>query len=455
MKKLGLLILILLAFALVPAAMAYPSSYDSSIQVQNLSDSSPATIELTFYNQDGTIDTQVTDTVGAGRSNTYFPIQASSGFNGSVVISSDQSIAAIVNVVADNITFGASYGGFDTGAQSVSLPLIMKNNSGFSTWFNVQNTDTANDTTVTVNYAGTACSETKTVKAGSAQTFDQSTNSCLPGTYVGAATATAAPGGSIVATAVEVGDTTLFAYNGFAAGGANNPVVPLVNANNSGYITGIQIQNVGNTDTSVTITYTPAGAGNGTACFETKNVPDGESRTFALYAFTFTGDPQPGTDNCAQNARFVGSASVTTNSTSQPLVGIVNQLNLGASKGSSYNAFNPTTATGTVVMPLIMDRNSGFYTGINVMNVGAVNTSVTCNYISTDGTFSKSYTSSMLTPGAAFNQIHATYDFPLKDKFVGSGTCTANAANGKIVAQVNELGSTSGDTLFTYEGFNN
>ncbi len=455
MKKLGLLLIVLLAFALVPAAMAYPSSYDSSIQVQNLSDSSPAAIELTFYNQDGSIDTQVTDTVGAGRSNTYYPIQASSGFNGSVVISSDQSIAAIVNVVADNITFGASYGGFDAGAQTVSLPLIMKNNSGFSTWFNVQNTDTANDTTVTVNYAGTACTETKTVKAGSAQTFDQATNSCLPTPYVGAATATAAPGGTIVATAVEVGDTTLFAYNGFASGGANNPVIPLVNANNSGYITGIQIQNVGASTSSVTISYTPAGAGNGTACTETKSVPAGQSRTFALYAFTYGGDPQPGTDNCAQGVRFVGSAQVTGNTATMPLVGIVNQLNTGASKGSSYNSFDPNTATSKIVMPLIMDRNSGFYTGINVMNVGSVNTSVTCNYISTDGTFSKSYTSSTLAPGAAFNQIHATYDFPLKDRFVGSGTCTANAANGEIVAQVNELGSTAGDTLFTYEAFNN
>jgi hypothetical protein len=323
----------------------------------------------------------------------------------------------------------------------------MKANSGFSTWFNVQNTGMA-ATGVTVSYAGQpTCDQNATIEPGAAATFDQSAHGCLPNGYVGAATVTADSGGTIVTAVMQVGPDLLFAYNGFT-GGSTGPVIPLVNANNSGFITGIQIQNAGASDTDVTIEYTPV-SGLGTACSETKTVEAGSSATFALYAFTLGGDPNPGTDNCAMGATFVGSAAVSQTG-GEPLVGIINQLS--SDKGSAYNAFDPAGASGVVVMPLIMDRNSGFYTGFNVQNVSATTTTVTCQFTSTDGSVTDSVTSGSLGEGDAFNDIQLNQ---LADGFVGSAVCTANSAGADIIGVVNQLFNGPGGLFFTYEGFNN
>lgn len=449
-KKLGVFFVLLAALLLVVPMAAAQQTYNAGYQVQNLSDSDDAEIVIVYYNKNGTVNAEVTDTVPAGSSNTYFPIGASAGFDGSVVISSDQPVAAIANILATSGsggTSGASYGSFTSGAEEASLPLIMKANSGFDTWFNVQNTGSA-ATAVTVSYAGQpTCDETANIEPGAAATFNQATNTCLPNGYVGAATVTAASGGSVVAAVMQVGPDLLFAYNGFTAG-STGPVIPLVNANNSGFITGIQIQNAGDADTEVTIEYTPV-AGLGTACSETKTVAAGSSSTFALYAFTLANDPNPGTDNCAMGAQFVGSASVSQTG-DEPLVGIVNQLS--SDKGSAYNAFNPATASDVVVMPLIMDRNSGFFTGFNVQNVSSTATTVTCDFTSTDGSVTGSVTSGVLNEGDAFNDIQ---DGELADGFVGSAVCTANTAGADIIGVVNQLFGGPGGLFFTYEGFNN
>lgn len=448
-----LIIVILLLVVSVITVSAQSLNYDSSIQVQNLSETDTATIAIVYYNQDGSEDTTFADTIAPGKNKAYFPIQASTGFNGSVVISSDTPVAAIVNVVANNFSFGASYDSFSSGSETVSMPVIFKNNSNFNTWFNVQNAGTTN-TTVNVAYAGTVCTEQATIAPGAAKTFDQANNGCLPSPYIGAATITAQSGGSIVASGVQLGPTTLFAYNGFT-GGSNEIIMPLINANNSGFITGIQVQNAGNSSTNVTLSYEPAlenGKPAGTACTETKTVPPGESRTFSLYAFTFTGDPQPGTTTCVRGSRFVGSASVTTNSSSQPLVSVVNQLNLSTNKGSAYNGFNPGQSTETVVMPLIMDRNSGYFTGINIVNVSNTASTVTCTYTSSNGAVSKDFTSPSIGLGESFNHLQLNF---LANGFVGSGVCVANTPGAKLIGVVNELGSSpTSDQLFSYEGFN-
>ena len=424
---------------MVATAAAQPTTYDSGFQVQNLGDGT-ATVNITFYNQDGSVEDQVDDTIAQGGSKTYFPLPAgvSSGFDGSVVISSDQPVAAITNVLGDGFDYGASYGGFDGGAGTANLPLIMRNNGGFSTRFNVQNTG-ASATSVTVSYANSSCTETASIQPGAAATFDQSTNTCLGSTYVGAATVAAASGGEIVATVIETGKDTLFAYNGFTAG-STEVVMPLVQANNSGFNTGVQVQNTGSASTDVTLSYTPV-AGAGTACTETQTIGAGASKTFFLGAFR---NGSPGTSNCAKGSRFVGSAAVSANSAGTDLVAIVNQTNF-TNYGSAYNGFDPNAATGSLVMPLIMDRNSGFYTGFNIMNVGSSAT-VTCTFSNSSRTYS-----AQLGTNAAGNDVQ---NGKIANKYVGSASCSA--PGGAIIAVVNELGtSTSSDLLFTYEAFNN
>jgi hypothetical protein len=437
MKRLNVVCSVtLLVIMLMPLTASAQITYNSGFQVQNLDPSGDATVVITFYNQDGTIAATVNDTIPAGGSKTYFPLNAvNEGFNGSVVISADREIRAIVNVLGNGLAYGASYGAFTAGANTVYVPLLMKANSGYTTWFKVQNAG-SDVTNVNVTYSDGVTVSCNNLKPGASCTFDQATEAHASG-WVGSAIVTASQ--PVAVTVIEVGPTTLFAYNGFTDG-STDVVMPLINANNAGYITGVQIMNLGDTDTEVTVSYTPSLAG--TACTETKTIPAGKSETFALYAFARS---VPG-ENCVDGAKFIGSARITGNSTNQKLVAVVNQLNIGANKGAAYEAFDPSTATDTVVMPLIMDRNSNYWTGFSVANVGTTETTVTCTFSGV------AYTEeAVLQPGQA---LTALQNGKIAPGYVGSAVCRASAG-GKIVGIVNELNSVlTGDAFLVYSAFN-
>jgi hypothetical protein len=303
----------------------------------------------------------------------------------------------------------------------------MKENSGFSTWFNVQNTG-SEDADVTVTYSS-GVTEGATIASGAAATFDQAANPDVADGWVGSASVTSDQ--DVVAAVMQVGPTTLLGYNCFT-GASEYPVMPLVQANNYGYVTGIQVQNTSGTDTDVTIAYTPSTVG--TAVTETKTVPANSSETFALGAFG--------------GETFVGSAEVSENSAGADLVVIVNQLNSDDNKGAAYEGFDPDAGTDTVVMPLIMDRNYDYFTGFSVMNVGDAATDVVCTF--TDSTYEETAT---LDPGDALTAVQLD---KIADGYVGSATCVADG--GSIVGIVNELGpqdAASGDTFLVYDAFNN
>ena len=149
--------------------------------------------------------------------------------------------------------------------------------------------------------------------------------------------------------------------------------MPLINANNSGFITGIAMQNAGTQATDVTVSYTPSAAG--AACTETKSVPAKGTAYFAVDSFATT---QAG-ENCANGAVFVGSAKVTANSANQPLIAVVNQLNSRTNKGGAYDSFDSAAGTSTVVFPLIQDRVAGYFTGFSIVNVGTAVVESPCN----------------------------------------------------------------------------
>ena len=428
MKKLAVVLVLALAMVLVSAVAAQPSTYNTGFQVANLS-GDPAEITIQYVNQDGTVNATVSDTVPANDSTTYFPIGADAGFNGSVVISSDQPVAAIANVLGDGFAFGDSYSSFTQGADTMNLPLIMKGNFGFNTWFNVQNASAPNgdSVAVTITYAGTTCEETATIAAGAAATFNQATNACLPNGYVGAATISAT-GGEVVAAVIQAGPTTLFAYNGFTDG-SSDPVMPLVQGNNFGYFTGIQVQNTGSEATDVTVSYVAGASGDN--CTQGATIPAGASATFV---------------DCSDMdvSTFVGGASVAANTANQPLVAIVNQLNIPQGKGAAYNAFDPAMATSNVNFPLIMRDNFGFFTGFNIYNAGMASADVTCTFSGTGGPATVNET---VAAGETLTAVQTG-----SGPYVGSVQCTADG--GSLVGVANQLSSAAGDNLFAYGGFN-
>lgn len=457
-----------MAVALAGAGVSQAAlvSYDSGFQVQNL-EAQPASVTISFFNRDGSPALQVTDTIPANGSTTYFPLtnigneegDVPTGFDGSVVIASDRKTAAITNVVgsdgSDAFAFNASYSGFTGGGTTVSLPLLHFGNYGFDTWFSVQNVGSV-ETQVSVEYSDGVSVGPVAVQPGAAAKFDQKTEGHATG-WVGSATVTSTAA-DVAVSVLEVAPTTLFAYNGFV-GGSTEPVMPLVQENWYGYVTGVQIQNMGATSTNVTVEYTPGDGFPGTACTEQRSVAANSSTTFALYVFNNYADPT-GTlisENC-NVGQFVGSAKVIANSAGAELVAVVNQLNSGANKGAAYSAFNSGSGSESVIFPLLADRNYGYFTGYSVVNVGTTTIAaadLTCTIRGQDRNGTpvelEFNPPSNLSPGNSWVQVNLN---TLADGFVGAGTCVGPAGS-LLVGTVNELSTGgAGDTFMVYEGTN-
>jgi len=462
-SALALLFAMALPATILTASAQSGGPYTSGFQLQNLS-ATTANVSIAYFQQSGVQQTSVTDSILGFQSHTYFPLSAvSSGFNGSVVVSSDQPMASIVNVLKSDAHGAAAYAGFTAGATTVNMPLIMRlNASSISTWFTVQNTGTS-AAHITAKYSGhtPACDQTATIQPSASTTLDQSTNSCLPAGYVGAGTITSDQPVAVVVMQIVNGSESLLAYTGFATA-SNFPVMPLVSSNFFHSGTGIQIQNTGGTDTNVTISYSPSAGFPGHACTETKTVAHGQSATFGFPQLPAACGQTSGTgvtDNV--NGGFVGSGVVTGNTASQPLDAIVNQITRGASSGDAYDAINVSSATSNVSMPLMMDRNPAgptikLFTGFAVANVGTSTTNVACTFTPGAGKPAgpPNIPSFPLAPGksAAFVQLNAG-----TAGFVGSAICTATGGDAKIVAIVNEnaQGTVGTDDLIeTYPGIN-
>ena len=166
----------------------------------------------------------VPDTIPANSSKTYFPIDAPSGFNGSVIIESTTQVVAIVNTLGNGGAYFASTTGFSSGSTSINLPLLMKGNGGFDTWFNVQNTGSVStDVTVTYSTNPPTTEGPITILPGAAKSFFQDANASLPAGFVGSATVTSTAGQQIVATVMQVGTGSTKAMLGYNSFGPGSP----------------------------------------------------------------------------------------------------------------------------------------------------------------------------------------------------------------------------------------
>ena len=444
MKRKRLSVFVTIALALVCAfavnrshthAQGQFPGYKSTIQTYNMSDAT-ANIILAFYRQDGSLEKTLTDIIERDRSKIYFTLPVVDGFSGSVVISSDQPVAALSTMMNSALTAGATYVGRNQGSASVYLPLLMADHEGgLNSWFTLQNASPST-TNVTVRYSD-GITTTIALAAHASHNFYQSQEPHTRNIFA----AEISSDEPVVAVVFQEDAASLAAYSGFARC-AVNPVMPLINANNNGLNTEIRIQNTGDAETSVTVSYLPSAAGG--ACAETRTIAARQSVTFARAAF------QDGSNStCAGGERFIGSAHVSANSAGQPLAAVVNQRagDTPLIHFAAYGSFDRADATQTVRLPAIMDRNSGFFTSINVMNVGASETTVECKF--TDTAYTVSGT---LQPNETLTDLQAN---KIQDGYVGSASCTAAADDAKIIGVVNQLKADAADDQFlVYEGIN-
>jgi hypothetical protein len=458
--------------------------YNSAYQIQNL-ESTEATVNIEYFDQDSTATYSGTVNVPGNGSKTIFPfisgpfgdnISGPATFNGSVVLSSDKQIAAILNTEATSPFYGASTNGFSEGATELNLPLIACNNSGFDTWFNVQNVGTS-AATVEIEYIpgafGSGSTDTGiTIDPYRAMTFDQSATSttgtkrCGSGLgtrFVGSAKVTSTNGQPLVASTMFMGTASikvLQGYNGFVSG-SETVNLPLIMANNSGYYTSIQVQNAGAGPADVTVSFGANTIGNtNTPNAETFTLIAGEAKT--LIQAGGIGPYSPSND-WAAFGQYVSGATISQSGSSEPLVAVVNQTQ-GTTFGSAYEGFDPGGATGTINLPLIAANNSGYLTGIQIQAVsGAPQVTVDYGTNTGSGTLVEPVNDTKtLNTGETWTLIQAGAPGPLTGnnnwstagQYVGSAKVSATA--GTVIAIVNFNGSPSmgGDRLYTYTGFN-
>ncbi len=376
MKTAKILVLVaILALAVVPLAGAQGivGKWDSSFTVVNLGTAS-ATVSITFYDDEGgehvpaVLDAAVpTPTpnpfslAGGASMVIYVPgIPATELADGrySVVVSADQPIAAIANLVGANggIYYNGSYSGASDEAQtSQSLPSVNKAFWGWNSHLSIQNLTGAAQTVNVDFYNGTATSidtETLSVPAYSSWHLDVAGITEVPDGFNGSVVVTAA--GPVAAIDNQTNDTlgNTQDYNAFSSGATTMYCAALYQQYYT-WDTSLNVQNVGTTTTTVDIAYS-----------------DGTTTTKELgpnAAFLFL---QAGETHTA--ATF--SAVVTS---AEPIVAVVNAAN-PVNQAQTYTCV-PAGAM-SFYAPIVEKNYYGWDSGVQIQNLSSTDANVTLTY---------------------------------------------------------------------------
>lgn len=428
MKKIATL-LMAVSLLVIPVVVSAQTTTNTAFQVVNLSATNDASVAIVFYDALGVEVYTLNDTITAGSSKTY--IQANMGtelgstFNGSVVISSDQQVAAIVNQNTSNAGategYNASYTGFSEGNTTFYIPIVLNMYYGYHTEISVQNAGSSN-VDVTVTYDTTGCTDTATALApGAAVRFDN-TQTCTGGLNSNGSASISATG-PVVAIVNQIGDTAPSvnleqAYNGFApVSGAATLYTPIALHDYYSFNSAFQIQNISGSAMDICATYS-----DGYFACQT-GIADGASATFLQQ-----GEPHAAT--------WTGSATIT-NTTGGDMVGIVNQQ--GGNSAASFNMY----AAGSTnwALPSLLYQYYSFTSAFQVQNISSGSVDITVTY--DDG-------ASASATGVAAGQV-ATFIQALETGHTANQAFSAViAATGDIVVVVNQDVITPGAIDYQY-----
>lgn len=408
-------------------------TWSSGFQIQNLDGANPANVTVIYRNpDDGSVALSQSLTVPAGGSVTVFPLPVS-GFDGSVEVQSDRPVAAIANLLTSNPTMLDSYIGVTSPGTEVFLPLIMRENGGYSTTIYIQNAGSA-QANLTLEYRRTgsaAVVKTRSlqVAAGGRATIRQLEHDADLGSgWVGSVRISSDQ--PVAAVVTESNGSILFSYNGFSQG-SQRMYLPLIMCANSGWCTGVQAMNVGGSPTTVTLKVDGV-------VRDTVNLGPYESKTWYPVP--------PG----SMTQKHIGSAVLEASAGGQ-IVAIVNELNVGLGQGMSYVGFSG--GGSTVSLPLVMTNNSNYQVGVQIQNLGPGEVTVQVRAVSSlDGSVARNDT--VTVPGNGSRTLYPAVGTIPGPRFVGSMTITGPPGS-QLVAIANQITQPQqpGDTSAVYNAF--
>jgi hypothetical protein len=426
----------------VPIAVKQANGDDSGIQVQNTSTTS-ASVYVIYYDQSGNAVTMDgPQTVAGGGSWTFYQptnVSLPGGFDGSAVVHATQSVAAIVNRVnytGANASAGSITIPSGAGANQVTVPLVYGGQNGYNTTISIQNTSNQNATyTVNAYQNGLntiAATLPVTIPAMAVRRLRVGTDLFVPGGFIGNVSIS-----STAATATAVAETRnstngiMLSYAG-ATTGTLVSNAPLLFKNYNGWVAGAQVVNMSNTAITVTATLHNRDD-NLTYGLPPQTLAPNQSYFYDLATVTALPDG------------FVGSGVFTATG---PAAVTVQEVNAGQNAGMGYSGFS--TGTTNISIPLIFKESNGWNTGVQVQNLGTIDTNVTITYTLPSG-FTVGETS-LVTAGKSVT-FYQPANAGLQSGLTGAAMVTSTGQ--PIVAIVNEVNyQRTGDASMAYEGIN-
>ena len=419
----------------LPDVKSSYNGWDSDIIIRNDgAESKDVTVTLFYANGDWA-GGMTYSSLPSGAVWVYNP--SHTGFTGSAIVAASEDVSVVVETHHSD---GRAYSyngvaadlpnlGWGQVGTTIHLPLLMDNNSGWSTSVTILNTgsDTA---TFDFDYYGQNSGGPYQGPQGSlgpqaSATYGQLGTNC-PTNGAGRITGDR-PLAVIVSQSHSSGINA--AYNGFSGDGVTTVNLPLVMANNYGWLTGIAVQNLGSAPANITVNYYPEHGSQ----YPNRNPETVYNVQPNATAIVVQSGGQWG------SARWVGSARVIA-SASQPIAAIVNQAATG--KASSYNGFAP--ASRLVVLPVVRNDYGGWSSGVQVQNLDSATANVVVR-VNGNQTWSGSI--------GAYRSVTL---YPVPGTGSGfQGPVTVECTNGKpIAAIVNTVASGTGDLTMTYNGVN-
>lgn len=385
-KKTAFIVLLVLLVSVVSFA-SVSAATNTGVDVVNLSNTT-GTVVVEFFDSAGVSQGQVSDTIAAfGSLNFYIPTMSLTLNPGqySAVVSSDVPVAATVGLTDSTERLGDNYLGTDSPSDTLSFPLVYRNFGGWTSQLVIQNASNAAQTVdieFFKNGSTTAnATDSATIQPFSYAVFDMA-NAAYSGfgnDFGGAVVTSQTPGGLLAGTALAIRDKGTgpaakaeLTYRAFTAAQQGQQILlPLFYKNFSRFQSGINVVNRGTVATDVTVEYTSSnGIAGGPWTAQKLNLQPGEMYTFYNPASVPDG--------------VFGSAVVT--STASDIAVVVSSSRTdssGNNQSFAYEGAVAAAATPCVALPVTHNRTS-WKTGINILNLGSVDSTIQINYTSSN-----------------------------------------------------------------------
>lgn len=407
----------------------------------------------------------------------YQDAMTPSSGRGSAVISSDQPLGAVVQMLAVGQTpTSGAYSGISQGSSKYYVPLALRRLNGASGLGNsqimVQNTGTS---AVTVNIAliGTT-NFTKSgvsIPAGSTYYYDLDDETNLPAGWFGSVVASVVSpvdGKIAVVSNLFTGPDAVQTFNGFSQESVGKGwLVPLFTSRlTNGLSTPIAIQNLSGGSIAaggISVACTKDSASPAPATFTTHNT--------AAVANNASFNVNPVTDLTLPAAWF-GSCRVTSTGNVVAFVQMRNTtvgatVPVNTSNAAAYEAINASGTDTKMFIPLAAKRlGNGFATAVTIQNLSSTNAAnVTLtytpspDYVASGGSAAVlSATNVSIPAGTSIiqNQRLATFTVgstAMPDGWYGTLTVSATGAPINGFVQLTNYLNPAGDTFMAHDGF--